>query len=116
MNSRVEKPWGSYKDLERNPFQVIKIITILPNQRFSLQTHEKREEFWYILSGTGTITLDSETKEVGPKDHFHIPAGMIHRLQGGIEGIKFLEVQQGECEESDIIRLEDDYNRVTDRP
>ena len=116
MNSRVEKPWGSYKDLERNPFQVIKIITILPNQRFSLQTHQKREEFWYILSGTGTITLDSETKEVGPKDHFHIPAGMIHRLQGGIEGIKFLEVQQGECEESDIIRLEDDYNRVTERP
>ena len=116
MNSRVEKPWGSYKDLERNPFQVIKIITILPNQRFSLQTHEKREEFWYILSGTGTITLDSETKEVGPKDHFHIPIGMVHRLQGGIEGIKFLEVQQGECEESDIIRLEDDYNRVTDRP
>ena len=116
MNSRVEKPWGSYKDLERNPFQVIKIITILPNQRFSLQTHEKREEFWYILSGTGTITLDSETKEVGPKDHFHIPAGMIHRLQGGIEGIKFLEVQQGEGEETDIIRLEDDYNRVTERP
>lgn len=114
MNNIVKKPWGSYKDLERNPFQVIKVITISPNQRFSLQKHQKREEFWYILSGTGTITLDSETKEVRPKDHFHIPTGMIHRLQGGIEGIKFLEVQQGECEESDIIRLEDDYNRVTE--
>lgn len=114
MNNRVEKPWGSYKDLERNPFQVIKIITISPNKRFSLQKHLKREEFWYILSGTGTITLDSETKSVGPTDHFYITTGCVHRLQAGIEGIKILEVQNGECEESDIIRLEDDYNRVTE--
>tara|TARA_B100000073_G_scaffold13022_1_gene10786 strand:+ start:58 stop:405 length:348 start_codon:yes stop_codon:yes gene_type:complete len=110
----VNKPWGSYKDLERNYFRVVKIITISPNQRFSLQKHSKREEFWYILSGTGTITLDSETKSVSSKDYFHIPIGCIHRLQAGIDGIQFLEIQQGECEESDIIRIEDDYNRVTD--
>ena len=28
--------------------------------------------------------------------------------------LQFLEIQQGECEENDIIRIEDDYNRVTD--
>ena len=110
----VTKPWGSYKDLERNYFRVVKIITISPNQRFSLQKHSKREEFWYILSGTGIITLDSKTKEVSSKDHFYIPIGLIHRLQAGIDGIEFLEIQQGECEESDIVRIEDDYNRVTD--
>lgn len=111
----VKKPWGLYKDLERNYFRVVKIITISPNQRFSLQKHSKREEFWYILSGTGTITLDSEIKSVSSKDHFHIPIGCIHRLQAGIGGIQFLEIQQGECEESDIIRIEDDYNRVTNK-
>ena len=110
----VTKPWGWYKDLERNYFRVVKIITISPNQRFSLQKHSKREEFWYILSGTGIITLDSETKDVSSKDHFYIPIGLIHRLQAGIDGIEFLEIQQGECEESDIVRIEDDYNRVTD--
>ncbi len=110
----VNKPWGSYKDLERNYFRVVKIIKISPNQRFSLQKHCKREEFWYILSGTGTITLGSEMKSVMPKDNFHIPIGLIHRLQAGVDGVEFLEIQQGECEESDIIRIEDDYNRVTD--
>ena len=110
----VNKPWGSYKDLERNYFRVVKIIKISPNKRFSLQKHLKREEFWYILSGSGLITLDSETKEVKPKDYFRIPVGCIHRLQAGLDGIQFLEIQEGECEESDIIRIEDDYNRVTE--
>ena len=26
----------------------------------------------------------------------------------------FLEIQEGECSENDIIRIEDDYGRVTD--
>ncbi|MAW64860.1 MAG: hypothetical protein CMD18_01555 [Flavobacteriales bacterium] len=111
----VTKPWGSYKDLERNCFRVVKIITISPNQRFSLQKHFKREEFWYILSGTGIITLDSVTKNVSSKDHFYIPIGLIHRLQSGNDGIEFLEIQQGECNEFDIVRIEDDYNRVTNK-
>jgi mannose-6-phosphate isomerase-like protein (cupin superfamily) len=111
----VEKPWGNYKDLERNPFRVVKIIKIFPKQRFSLQKHFKREEFWYILSGTGTITLDSETREVVPKNYYYIPIGCVHRLQAGIDGIEFLEIQQGDCDESDIQRIEDDYDRVTER-
>jgi mannose-6-phosphate isomerase-like protein (cupin superfamily) len=111
---KVNKPWGYYTDLDRNPFRVIKIIKIFPNQRFSLQKHLKREEFWYILSGTGTITLGSETREVFPKYYYHIPIKCIHRLQSGADGIEFLEIQQGECDESDIERIEDDYDRVTD--
>jgi len=107
----VKKPWGWYKDLERNFYRVIKTIHISPNKRFSLQKHFKRDEFWYILSGTGKITIDSWTTEVKKGDHFRIPKESVHRMEGGPDGLDFLEVQEGECAEDDIIRLEDDFDR-----
>ena len=111
MSNKVDKPWGWYRDLERNFFRVIKTIHISPNKKFSLQKHFHRDEFWYILSGSGKITLDSEVKEVTKGEHFFIPRETIHRLEGGPDGIDFLEVQEGECSEDDILRLEDDYGR-----
>ena len=38
----------------------------------------------------------------------------IDLLEAHADGITILEVQRGECSEDDIIRLEDDYDRVTD--
>jgi mannose-6-phosphate isomerase-like protein (cupin superfamily) len=111
MSNIIDKPWGWYLDYERHHNLVIKKIHIKPFQRFSLQKHFKRDEFWYIIFGTGTITIGSEVKEVYIQDSFVIPKETIHRLQGGADGITFLEVQRGECYENDIVRLEDDYNR-----
>ncbi len=114
MNEPVAKPWGYYVDLERNPFMVIKRIKVHPNQRFSLQKHEHRSEFWRVMSGRGTVTLGNHQLPAEYEQHFHIPSGVVHRMEAGPEGIMFLEIQQGECSENDIIRLEDDYGRVTD--
>ena len=47
-------------------------------------------------------------------ESFHIKKEVIHRLQAGKDGVTFIEVQKGECDEDDIIRLQDDYNRVTE--
>ena len=110
----VDKPWGWYKDLERTPHLVIKRIYVKPFSRFSLQKHFKRDEFWYIISGYGKLTLNSTQKTVGPGDTYKIAKEDIHRLEAYSDGITFVEVQSGECFEDDIVRLEDDYNRVTD--
>lgn len=110
----VDKPWGFYVDLERNPFRVIKRIKVSPNQKLSLQKHKNRSEFWFILSGFGRVTLGNHTFPAGHENHFHIPRNMIHRMEAGPEGIMFLEVQSGDCREDDIIRLKDDYGRVTE--
>jgi len=32
-------------------------------------------------------------------------------MKGGDDGITFIEVQRGVCDESDIVRISDDYNR-----
>ena len=114
MKDTVQKPWGWYTDLERDYNLVIKKLYINPLSRFSLQKHFKRDEFWYIVSGTGTITIDNLIQKVGPGDSFRIGRGSVHRLESDAEVLTFVEVQRGECAEDDIVRLEDDYNRVTD--
>ena len=115
MSKEVIKPWGKYIDLERGDNLVIKRIVINPFQKFSLQKHFKRKEFWYIISGIGRITLGDKLHTVGPGDTFSIGVEQVHRLEAYSEGIVFVEVQQGDCTEDDILRLEDDYNRVTER-
>ena len=72
MKDAVQKPWGWYTDLERDYNLVIKKLYINPLSRFSLQKHFKRDEFWYIVSGTGTITIDNLFQKVGPGDSFRI--------------------------------------------
>lgn len=49
-----------------------------------LELHESRipaEEFYYILSGYGVVTVGDEEMEVGPGDLVHIPAGARHGLR-----------------------------------
>lgn len=108
----VDKPWGWYKDLERSPNLVVKKIHIKPLSKFSLQKHYKREEFWYIVDGTGLITIDDMQYSVGPGDSFTIKKESVHRLESYSNGITFIEVQRGECSEDDIDRIADDYGRI----
>ena len=37
---------------------------------------------------------------------------MRHRMSAGKKGLTVIEIQRGKCVEDDIVRLEDDYNRV----
>ena len=112
--NHIDKPWGWYKDLERHHNVVIKKIYVKPFKRISLQKHAYRDEFWYILSGSGEVIVGNENLLANPGVSFIIGRGEIHRITANSDGITFLEVQEGECREDDIVRLEDDYNRVTD--
>ena len=106
------RPWGTYEVLLDNPDHKVKEIYVKPNHRFSLQYHEHRVEHWVIVEGIGTITQGEIESIIRPGEYAYIPKGSIHRLHGGDEGITFIEVQKGVCEEDDIIRIEDDYGRL----
>lgn len=112
---KTEKPWGWYivhEENEDNPYK-IKTIYIEPHLQFSLQKHKHREEFWVIVKGYGSLTIDDSKWQVSRGDYIHIDKDVVHRLTAGEEGIKFVEVQLGDiCDECDIIRLEDDYGRT----
>ena len=53
--------------------------------------HRQTEEIYYILRGTGMITIDGETRTIGPFDAIAIAPGQIHTiLNTGSEPLVFL--------------------------
>jgi mannose-1-phosphate guanylyltransferase/mannose-1-phosphate guanylyltransferase/mannose-6-phosphate isomerase len=109
---KEERPWGNFERFTLNEASTVKIITVSPGEAFSLQSHRHRSEFWHIISGAGTITLDEKKTVVHAGDNFFSPEGHEHRMEAGTEGIQFLEIAFGEFDEGDIIRVEDRYGRA----
>ncbi len=114
MNSKlVEKPWGNFKQYISNEKCTVKIITVKPNQKLSLQSHERRDEIWVVLDNELEIVISSKTFRPKPGDQFFIPKKTKHRLSSlGKEG-RVLEISLGEFDEEDITRYEDVYGRST---
>jgi mannose-6-phosphate isomerase-like protein (cupin superfamily) len=108
------RPWGNYKVLHEEETCKVKIITVLPGKRLSLQSHEKREEIWTITQGTGLMTLGIMKFTLKAGEKVKIPYGTKHRIENiGSVPLKFVEVQTGTYfGEDDIVRYEDDYGRA----
>ena len=115
-SNRTIKPWG-YFDVLSGPeekYYKAKVLAVYPNQRLSYQSHLKRDEHWYIVGGNGLVTLKGVDTKVTAGSNVVIPKGAPHRVKcTGEVPLVILELQTGESfEESDIVRLEDDYDRV----
>lgn len=108
---KEERPWGNFERFTLNEKSTVKIITVNPGEEFSLQSHKHRDEFWRVLSGTGIITLDDYHHAVHANESFFSPKGHEHRMEGGPDGLMFLEIAFGDFDESDIERFEDKYGR-----
>tara|TARA_B100001989_G_C24215960_1_gene305471 strand:+ start:14 stop:370 length:357 start_codon:yes stop_codon:yes gene_type:complete len=114
MSTAIEKrPWGTFQVLLDSKNCKVKQITVNPNQRLSYQYHHHREEFWTMVSGTGTVTLEGKDITVNQKEQIHIPLKAKHRISNKTnDPLIFIEIQMGTYfGEDDIIRLDDDYNR-----
>lgn len=107
------RPWGRYDVLEVTDTHQVKRITVKPGARLSYQRHQRREEYWVVLSGEARFTLDDNDSDHGPGSMFMIPIGAKHRAASiGEEPLVFIEVQRGDYfGEDDIERFEDDYGR-----
>lgn len=109
---RVRKPWGSYTDFYRTDNVVFKTISVTPNSRLSLQSHNGRNEFWVVVSGECVCQLDDAEFKMTEGDVILIPKTSVHRLCNRSSTMCVVaELQYGACNEDDIIRYEDDYKR-----
>jgi mannose-6-phosphate isomerase-like protein (cupin superfamily) len=53
--------------------------------------HAVTEEIYYILSGAAAMTIDGQTRPVGPGDAIAIPPGAVHTIRNtGPEELVFL--------------------------
>lgn len=109
---KVKKPWGEFLNIWHSKNINIKIITLKPNSRLSLQSHKKRQEYWFLLQGHLFWQKGSKIEKMKKGKIYFIPKKAKHRLFAKKEGGKILEVSFGKFEENDIIRYEDDYGRI----
>lgn len=118
MNNEIGKiyarPWGTYRTLELTQNYQVKTITINPSGRLSLQKHFHRAEYWIVVGGKPTLTIDTTTNVYNVGDHIFIPIGTLHRMENFTSTpVVIVETQIGNyLGEDDIVRLEDVYGRV----
>ncbi len=109
---REERPWGSFERFTHNETSTVKILHVAPDQRFSLQKHASRSEFWRVIQGSGLFDDGNAPRAITLGDTIELPVGALHRLTGGPDGISVLEIALGTFTEDDIERIEDDYGRT----
>lgn len=110
--SEARRPWGGFEQLTHNEPTTVKIITVEPGHRLSLQTHALRSECWQVLDGPLDVTIGDESWRAQPGERMWIPRGTKHRM-GNPTGTpaRILEIAYGDFDEGDITRHEDDYQR-----
>jgi len=109
-----ERPWGNFTVLHTDENFQVKKLVVNPGKRISLQSHKFRAEHWFVVSGRGTVALDGTKIEVGPGGSIDVSIGSKHRISSSkYDPLIFIEVQTGSYfGEEDIIRYEDDFNRL----
>ncbi len=109
------RPWGQFEQFVANTPVTVKIITVSPGHRLSLQAHDRRGEFWQVLDVPLDVHVDGRDWSAQPGEQIWIPQGAVHRMgNSGTRPGRILEIALGVFDEDDIHRLEDDYARMSD--
>ena len=109
----VHKPWGHEEIFAETDRYAGKLLVVKSGEILSLQYHEKKEETLRVLEGrvifeTGSDHTTLEAIELGPGDVFHIPPGLIHRMEA-VTDCTLIEVSTAHLD--DVVRLSDRYGR-----
>ena len=107
------RPWGRFEKFHENKSCTVKLIYVNANSRLSLQYHKKRSEFWKVIKGTAVVEIDKKTIVLREGETITIPRQTKHRVLALESDCIILEIAYGRFDENDIVRLEDDYQRVT---
>jgi len=115
---RVDRPWGYYQSVHAGERFQVKRLTVKPGAKLSLQMHHHRAEHWTVVSGTAVVTCGEEIQLLREDESIYIPIGTFHRLENpGRVPLTVIEVQSGAyLGEDDIVRIDDVYGRVPERP
>ena len=111
---KIIKPWGFEEILEINKKYLLKKLYMKKNHRCSLQYHNKKKETIYVLSGKLKIFIGKSRNKLKSKifkkgSNITIEPKVIHRMQA-VTNCLYLEASTPQ--NSDVVRLSDDYNRT----
>ena len=111
---KVDKPWGYELRWAITDRYAGKILHLRKGDALSLQYHERKDEYQYVVRGAVEMELGGEdgvltTRRMKVGDTLHITPGTRHRLTA-LEDTDIFEVSTPEID--DVIRLEDRYGRA----
>ena len=109
----AERPWGQFQQFVENERVTVKIITVQPGHRLSLQTHGHRDEMWQVLDTPIYVEVDGRAWDAQVGEIVWVAAGAEHRMTNrSTQSGRLLEIAFGDFDEADIVRIEDDYARL----
>jgi mannose-6-phosphate isomerase len=113
-DSRVDKPWGYEIRWAVTDRYLGKVLHVNKGEALSLQYHERKDEFQYVVSGCVDVELGGadgalKTHRMRAGDTLHIAPGTRHRITA-VEDTDIFEVSTPEVD--DVVRLSDRYGRA----
>lgn len=114
LHRKVHRPWGNYDSIDHGERYQVKLITVAPGAKLSIQMHHHRAEHWIVVSGTAKVLNGTTETLLTENQSTYIPIGAIHALENpGKIPLNLIEVQSGAyLGEDDIVRLKDSYGRT----
>ncbi len=90
----AEKSWGTYKVIDVEEESLTIKVTLKAGQRMNYHSHDRRDEVWNIISGTGKTIVDGMEQQVKAGDVITMAAGCKHTVIAETE-LQIIEVQLG---------------------
>ncbi len=113
LHREVCRPWGKYDSLDTGVGYQVKIITVNPGEKLSVQMHYHRSEHWVVVAGEARVHYGNEYRDLKVNQSTYHGIEVLHALENiGDIPLKLIEVQVGDyLGEDDIVRFEDRYGR-----
>ena len=106
----AEKSWGSFRVIDvDNESMTIKVV-LNPGHKMNYHSHERRDEIWVVIEGSGRTVVDGMEQQVKAGDVITMQAGCRHTVIAGSK-LKLIEVQLGkdiDVRDKKKYRLEDE--------
>jgi len=90
----AEKSWGSFRVLNVEAESLTILVTLNPGHSMNYHSHQRRDEVWVVISGTGRTVVDGVEKNVSVGDVISIQAESRHTVIADTT-LKLIEVQLG---------------------
>ena len=90
----AEKSWGSYKVMDVESEALTIKVTLNSGHTMNYHSHDRRDEVWVVLSGSGRTIVDGMEQNVHAGDVITMDAGCRHTIIADTE-LKIIEVQLG---------------------
>ena len=90
----AEKSWGSFKVIDVEDESMTLKVTLNEGHSMNYHSHERRNEVWVVIAGSGQTVVDGMVQDVNVGDVVTMQAGCRHTVRAKTR-LQMIEVQLG---------------------